>query len=290
PGGGVWMLWSDSAHPPVFTALGEEEPGFPAGEVPPLAGRSRQVWVQGPGGPVHALLSVPAVGEGPYPTVFVLHGGPDDHDRDAFDPQVAAWTDEGFAVVRVNYRGSTGYGRAWTAALRERVGHTELEDVDAVRRWVIEQKVADPGRLVVSGSSWGGYLALLAVGTRPQDWALALAGAPVADCAAAHEGVMEDIKALDRALFGGSPAQVPERYRDASPSTYADRVRVPVFISAGVNDARCPIGQARAYAQRLRERGVVVEFHEHGAGHSMTGVEERVEVFRRQVAFTRAHL
>ncbi|MCP9985930.1 prolyl oligopeptidase family serine peptidase [Streptomyces sudanensis] len=289
PGGEVWYQWSDSAHPPVFRALGGD-PRFPAADPPPRTAVTDDAWVDGPGGRVHALLSLPRTGTKPHPAVFLLHGGPDEHDRDAFDPEVAAWTDEGFAVVRVNYRGSTGYGRAWTEALRRRVGHTELEDVTAVRRWAVDHGIVDPARLVLAGWSWGGYLTLLGLGTRPDDWAVGLAGAPVADCAAAHRQAMDDIKALDRSLFGGTPEEVPEAYRDASPVTYVDAVRAPVLICAGVNDARCPIDQARAYADRLRARGLPVEFHAMDAGHSVTAVEERVEVFRRRLAFTRRHL
>ncbi|MEW2631932.1 prolyl oligopeptidase family serine peptidase [Streptomyces sp. NPDC048389] len=288
PGGDVWFQWSNSAQPPVFLAL-DDDPRFPATDRPPQTALVRDIWVDGPGGRVHALVSLPRTGAGPHPAVFLLHGGPDEHDRDSFDPETAAWTDEGFAVVRVNYRGSTGYGRAWTEALRRRVGHTELEDVTAVRQWAVDHRIVDPDRLVLAGWSWGGYLTLLGLGTRPDDWTVGLAGAPVADCAAAHRQAMDDIKALDRSLFGGTPEEVPEAYRVASPATYADAVRAPVFICAGVNDARCPIDQARAYARRLEARGLPVEFHAVDAGHSLTAVEERVTVFRRQMEFARTH-
>ncbi|GAA0369693.1 prolyl oligopeptidase family serine peptidase [Streptomyces olivoreticuli] len=290
PDGDAWLLWSSSSRPPAFRGL-LDDPKFPAPrQVPPLTAEARDLWVDGPGGRIHALLSTPDTGEGPYPTVFLLHGGPDEADQDAFDPTVAAWVDHGFAVVRVNYRGSTGYGQAWTEALRARVGLTELEDVAAVRRWTVEHGIADPRRMVLSGWSWGGYLTLLALGTQPDDWALGLAGTPVADCADAHRQAMEEIKALDRSLFGGSPDEVPERYREASPVTYVDAVRAPVLICAGTNDARCPVDQARAYAERLAERGVPHQFHCYDAGHSVTDVAERVALFRRQLDFVRAHL
>ncbi|MFF5638152.1 prolyl oligopeptidase family serine peptidase [Streptomyces sp. NPDC012825] len=289
PGGDVWFQWSNSANPSVFQAL-DSDPQFPLTSRPPQTALATDIWVDGPGGSVHALLSLPRTGVQPHPAVFLLHGGPDEHDQDAFDPEVAAWTDEGFAVVRINYRGSTGYGRAWTEALRHRVGHTELEDITAVRQWAIGQGIVDPARLILAGWSWGGYLTLLGLGTRPDDWTLGLAGAPVADCAAAHRQAMDDIKALDRSLFGGTPDEVPDLYRDSSPITYVDAVRAPVFICAGINDARCPIDQARVYADRLRDRGLTVEFHTIDGGHSMTAVEERVAVFRRQLEFSRKHI
>ena len=93
------------------------------------------IWVDGPGGRIHALLGVPGDAERPpsgWPAVFAVHGGPAAGDEDTFDASRAAWLDAGFAVVQVNYRGSTGYGSAWRDALTERIGHVELADIAAV--------------------------------------------------------------------------------------------------------------------------------------------------------------
>src|SRR5690606_10295067 len=76
----------------------------------------REVWAPGPGGDVHALLRLPD-GPAPFPALVDIHGGPAWHRSDAFSPHLAAWVDHGFAVVSVNYRGSTGYGSAWRDAL-----------------------------------------------------------------------------------------------------------------------------------------------------------------------------
>ncbi len=108
----------------------------PPGCKAPASVPVRDAWVEGPGGRIHALVQTPA-GDGPFPTVFDIHGGPTWHDSDAFASAPAAWVDHGFAVVRVNYRGSTGYGRAWTDALKHRVGLIELEDIAAVREWAV---------------------------------------------------------------------------------------------------------------------------------------------------------
>ena len=137
------------------------------------------------------------------PTVFSLHGGPHAADEDRFSPARAAWVDAGFTVVEVNYRGSTGYGSAWRDAIEGRPGLTELEDVAAVLDHCVAEGIADPARCVVEGWSWGGYLALLAVGTQPERWAAGIAGVPVADYLAAYVDEMEQLRAFDRALFGG---------------------------------------------------------------------------------------
>ena len=245
--------------------------------------------MEGPGGRVHALVQRPA-GPGPFPTVFDIHGGPTWHDSDAFAAGPAAWIDHGFAVVRVNYRGSTGYGRAWTDALKHRVGLIELEDIAAVRQWAVDSGLADPERLVLAGGSWGGYLTLLGLGTQPDAWAVGLAAVPVADYTAAYEDEMEALKALDRTLFGGSPAEVPERFSASSPITYVEQVRAPVFVSAGMNDPRCPIRQIDNYVKRLAALGKTHEVYRYDAGHGSLVVEERIKQLRLELAFAEKYL
>ncbi|WP_269855224.1 S9 family peptidase [Streptomyces sp. RPT161] len=284
PDGTVEFLWSSAALPPaVRSSTGAtvlEVPGFTA----PPSVPAHDVWVEGPGGRIHAFVQQPH-GDGPFPTVFDIHGGPTWHDSDAFAAAPAAWVDHGFAVVRVNYRGSTGYGREWTDALKHRVGLIELEDIAAVREWAVASGLADPAKLVLAGGSWGGYLTLLGLGTQPQAWAAGLAAVPVADYLASYEDEMEALKALDRTLFGGSPQEVPDRYAASSPLTYVEQVRAPVFISAGTNDPRCPIRQIDNYVERLASLGKVHEVYRYDAGHGSLVVEERIKQLRLELAF-----
>ena len=117
--------------PPGAVVL--DPPGMKAPASVPVRGR---VGGRDPAAGSTPWCSSPA-GEGPFPTVFEIHGGPTWHDSDAFAAGPAAWVDHGYAVVRVNYRGSTGYGREWTDALKHRVGLIELEDIAAVREWAV---------------------------------------------------------------------------------------------------------------------------------------------------------
>ncbi|MFF5718538.1 prolyl oligopeptidase family serine peptidase [Streptomyces buecherae] len=294
PDGSVEFLWSSAQHPPqVRSTTGRvvlEPPPLPGGlSRAPDSVPVEDAWVEGPAGPVHALVQRPA-GEGPFPTVFDIHGGPTWHDSDAFAAGPAAWVDHGYAVVRVNYRGSTGYGRAWTDALKHRVGLIELEDIDAVRAWAVSSGLADPERLVLSGGSWGGYLTLLGLGTQPDVWAVGLAAVPVADYVTAYHDEMEALKAMDRTLLGGTPEEVPERFAASSPLTYVDQVRAPVYISAGVNDPRCPIRQVENYVTRLEQRGATHEVYRYDAGHGSLVVEERIKQVRMEIAFAERHL
>ncbi|MFV2119857.1 prolyl oligopeptidase family serine peptidase [Streptomyces sp. Act-28] len=290
PDGTVEYLWSSAAVPPAVRSTTGAVVLDPPGPQAPPSVPVEDVWVEGPGGRVHALVQRPAGATGPLPTVFDLHGGPAWHYSDTFSAAPAAWLDHGYAVVRVNYRGSTGYGRAWTDALRHRVGLIELEDVAAVREWAVSSGLADPERLVLTGGSWGGYLTLLGLGTQPDAWAVGIADVPVADYVAAYQDQMEALRPLDRTLFGGSPEEVPERFRASSPITYVDQVRAPVYIAAGVNDPRCPIRQVENYVERLAARGAVHEVYRYDAGHGSLVVEERIRQLRQELEFAARHV
>ncbi|UQA97858.1 S9 family peptidase [Streptomyces halobius] len=289
PDGTVEFLWSSAAHPPEVRSTSGKVVLDPPGTKAPGSVPVTDAWVEGPGGRVHALVQQPP-GDGPFPTVFDIHGGPTWHDSDAFASSPAAWVDHGFAVVRVNYRGSTGYGRAWTDALKHRVGLIELEDIAAVREWAVASGLADPDRLILAGGSWGGYLTLLGLGTQPDAWAAGLAAVPVADYVTAYNDEMEALKAMDRTLLGGTPEEVPERFEASSPLTYVDSVRAPVYISAGVNDPRCPIRQVENYVQRLERRGHPHEVYRYDAGHGSLVVEERIKQLRLELDFARRHV
>ncbi|HEX9336592.1 MAG TPA: prolyl oligopeptidase family serine peptidase, partial [Pseudonocardiaceae bacterium] len=230
--GTVEYSWSNAASPHQIRAVGTDGVDrvllTPPGPRAPAATNVTDVFVDGPGGQVHALVARPAA-DGPLPTVFLVHGGPHAADDDRFSAYRAVWVDAGFAVIEVNYRGSTGYGSAWRDAIEGRPGLTELEDVAAVYDWAVGSGLSDPARMVVEGGSWGGYLTLMALGTQPERWAAGVAIVPVADYVTAYADEMEPLRDFDRALFGGSPDELPDRYRECSPITYVDQVRAPVL-------------------------------------------------------------
>ncbi|MGW0826674.1 S9 family peptidase [Streptomyces sp. NPDC002845] len=290
PDGSVEYLWSSAAEPPVVRSTTGKVVLDPPGLKCPGSHPVEDVWVDSPGGRVHALVQRPRGAEGPYPTLFDIHGGPTWHDSDAFAAGPAAWLDHGYAVIRINYRGSTGYGRAWTDALKHRVGLIELEDIAAVRDWAVDSGFADPARLILTGGSWGGYLTLLGLGTQPDAWSLGIAAVPVADYVTAYHDEMEALKAMDRTLLGGTPEEVPERFAASSPLTYVDDVKAPVYISAGVNDPRCPIRQIDNYVDRLTARAATHEVYRYDAGHGSLVVDERIKQIRLELDFAARHL
>jgi dienelactone hydrolase len=290
PDGTVEYSWSSAAHPAVVRARYPDgtdrvlltPPGGPAPRSVPVA----DAFVAD----VHALIARPDGAAGPLPTVFMVHGGPHAADEDRFSAYRAVWVDAGFAVVQVNYRGSTGYGSAWRDAIEGRPGLTELDDIAAVHDWAVSSGLADPRRCVIEGASWGGYLTLLGLGTQPDRWAVGIASVPVADYVAAYEDEMEPLRDFDRALFGGTPESVPDVYRDCSPITYVAQVSAPVLVIAGENDPRCPIRQIDNYLAALAARDAPHEVYRYDAGHGSLVVAEMLRQTARTVAFARSVL
>ncbi len=281
PDGSVWYVWSDSATPPQVRSTTGEVVLTAGAKSSPSGVRYSDLWV----GPIHAFVAEPADRPRPHKTIFYIHGGPDAHDRDSFSPPVQAFVDHGLAVVMVNYRGSTGYGREWRDAIVGNPGFTEKADINAVWDQVVAEGIADPDQIALAGNSWGGYQTLLGLGMEPQRWAVGLAGVPVADFVAAYEDEMETLKFYDRALFGTSPEENLELYEERSPITYVEDVRAPVMILAGENDPRCPIRQIDNYIERLKELGKDHEVLRFDAGHGSYRTEERIRQTEAQLDF-----
>ncbi|TXC98477.1 alpha/beta fold hydrolase [Streptomyces sp. ISID311] len=291
PGDDVHYLWTDAATPPQMRSTAGTR--LPALATLParVPGRHRELWTPGPDGPVHTLLSEPDSTPGRRPPlVFLVHGGPADHDRDAYDPEVHSLVASGFAVARVNYRGSTGYGPRWRTAFGAGVGLTQVADLVAVRSDLLRRGLAREDAIGLWGTSWGGYLALLALGTRPDLWQAGVAVKPVADCVAAHRTGTPALRALDERLFGGTPDDVPERYARSSPLHYAAQVRAPLLVIAATLDAKCPPGQVRGYLTALREAGVPHESLWLETGHDGYTGAHHVAVLRRAMGFLDQHL
>jgi dipeptidyl aminopeptidase/acylaminoacyl peptidase len=287
PEGTVELAWSNSVKAPVIRRADGPVVLSAGGEEPPDGYPLEDRWVEGPGGTVHAFLVRPPGVEPPYAAAFLVHGGPEAADDDSYRARRAAYVDAGYAVVHVNYRGSTGYGSAWRDALTGRPGLTELEDVGAVYEALVAEGVVDRRRTILSGGSWGGFLTLLGLGTQPERWAAGIAEVPVADYLAAYEDEMEGLRAYDRALFGGSPEEKHDVYVRSSPITFVDAVAAPVLVVAGANDPRCPIRQIENYLRELDRLGKPHEVYRFDAGHGSLVVEETIRQVEVALAFAR---
>ncbi|MEV7774990.1 prolyl oligopeptidase family serine peptidase [Kitasatospora sp. NPDC086791] len=284
PDGALHCVWSRESTPPRPLVLRPgAETAHRLDRAPGDTSRSRR-WTSRPYGRIHSFVSTPA-GRGPWPTLFLVHGGPATHDRDSYDPRVNALVDRGYAVVRTNYRGSTGYGARWQHEYGHRVGLAQIEDLAAVRAELVADGTALAERTGLCGFSWGGYLTLLALGAQPELWSLGLAAQPIADYPAAYRATTPALRELDRQLFGGSPDEVPERYRAADPRSYVHQVRSPVLLVASRTDERCPPDQVARYAADLRRLAVPHELLWVDGGHYSRRTADHRSVLAAMVRF-----
>ena len=213
------------------------------------------------------------------------HGGPGLQDFDAWDDQDAALVDAGYAVVRVNYRGSTGYGAAWRDALHVRLGLMELEDIDEVRDHLQAAGIVDPKRVSITGASWGGFITLMALGTQPDRWRSGAAMVPLADQFTSPQDAPSFMLTYDAALIGGTIEQIPDVYRAASPITYVDHVTAPLLITSGGKRTRGAGRQVNTYVERLTARGHDVQYERLAAGHALPDHDMKVAETRQLLDF-----
>ena len=275
PDGSVWYRVQSGEHPGVVLEVGQDEPILAPADPPP--GRPFRLWEfqNRHGQRVHGWRVEPE-GPPPWPTLVLVHGGPTSVDLDRWEPGIQSYVDSGFQVVMVNYRGSIGFGAAWRDTLIRNIGWPEVEDVLAGVEDLLAKGFADPARLAIAGWSWGGYITLLMHGMHPDRFIVGVAGVPVGDYVAAYADESPILQAYDRALLGGTPADVPELVKERSPIEYVDRVRAPLLILAGENDSRCPIRQIRNYTARLEARGHPLQVYLFPTGHAPFQIEERI--------------
>jgi dipeptidyl aminopeptidase/acylaminoacyl peptidase len=212
----------------------------------------------------HALFYPPTNPEvtsepGELPPLLVLiHGGPTSAARPMLQLGTQYWTSRGFAVVDVNYGGSTGYGRAYRNQLRGKWGVVDLDDCEAAARWLGEQGRVDPARLCIRGGSAGGYTTLAALAFR-NTFAAGASHYGVADLEAlATETHKFESRYLD-GLIGPYPAR-RDLYVERSPIHHVDGFDRPLIVLQGLEDEVVPPNQAEMIVGALRTKGVPVAY------------------------------
>jgi dipeptidyl aminopeptidase/acylaminoacyl peptidase len=218
--------------------------------------------------------------------MVVVHGGPTGCAMPVLQPAIQLWTTRGFAVLDVNYRGSTGFGRAFREKLRGGWGVVDVDDcVSGARAMAAEGRV-DPDRLAIRGGSAGGYTVLRALSVHH-----------VFHSGACHYGV-SDLEALvrnghkfeatyDRMLVGPYP-EARATFVERSPIHHPERISAPVIFFQGLDDRAVPPEQTRAIYDAMRERGLDAEYHAYeGEGHGFRRPENVRHVLEAELAFHR---
>jgi dipeptidyl aminopeptidase/acylaminoacyl peptidase len=252
----------------------------------------KPVVVPGEGGiGIPGYLTVP-LGTAPgtrLPAVVLPHGGPYARDSWDYDPLVQMLASRGYAVLQLNFRGSTGYGQAWEQAGHQAWGTVMHEDITSGARWLISEGIADPARLAIVGWSYGGYAALIGVEKEPHLYRCAVSIAGVSD--------MAELARDDARFYGGQAAASDSMGADQatltaeSPVRHAERIRVPVLLVHGRDDSTVLVHESKEMARALARNHVPYELVliKHG-DHSLKRPEMRLTLYRTIEAFLATNL
>ena len=222
------------------------------------------------------------------PTVLFVHGGPWARDYWGYNPSAQWFANRGYAVVQVNFRGSTGYGKKFLHAGDKQWGKTMHSDlIDAVR-WAVKQGIADPKRVAIYGGSYGGYSALAGAAFTPE----------VFKCAVDIVGpsnlftLLKTIPPYWKPILSmfttrmGDPEKDKELLRAASPLFSADKIKIPMLIGQGANDPRVNQAEAEQIVAALQKNGqhaVYVVYSDEG--HGFARPENRIDFNARAEKF-----
>jgi dipeptidyl aminopeptidase/acylaminoacyl peptidase len=234
--------------------------------------RARPIsWRDGAGELIYGLFAPPASSRyedrGLPPLVVNIHGGPTGQTYLTWRPELQFFTSRGYAVLDVNHRGSTGYGRAYRERLRGQWGVYDVEDAISGSRHVAAEGWADAGRCAIRGSSAGGYTVLRALALHPGLFRAGICFYGISDLLLlARETHKFEAHYLDT-LIGPLP-QAAARYRERSPLHLAHQITTPLIVFQGAEDRVVPPAQSERIVASLRERGIAHEYHLFpGEGH-----------------------
>jgi dipeptidyl aminopeptidase/acylaminoacyl peptidase len=244
------------------------------------------VWNNGSVGLVFGYLYSPSSdvysGSGLPPLLVHIHGGPTSQSMLEFNLEAQFFTSRGYAYLDVNYRGSTGYGRAYRDELKGNWGIYDIQDAVSGARSLVEKGLVDGARLVIVGGSAGGFTVLKAMEDHPGFFKAGICRYGVSNLFTLAADTHKFEAHYTDSLLGPLP-EAAAVYRERSPIFFADRIKDPLAIFQGEDDMVVPRAQSDEIVEILRKRGVPFEFHLYpGEGHGFRK-SETIEHFYRTV-------
>jgi dipeptidyl aminopeptidase/acylaminoacyl peptidase len=243
-------------------------------------------WREMDDGLVHGIFYPPSnedfEGVGTPPLITLIHGGPTSQRGAHFDALAQFFTSRGYAVLQVNYRGSTGYGRDYRDKLKTNWGIYDVEDAVSGSRHLVEQGIVDADKLVIMGGSAGGFTVLKALEDYPGFFKAGVCLYGVANQFALVADTHKFEERYSESLLGPLP-ETAQRYRERSPLFYADKIQDPIAIFQGEDDKVVPRSQSDEIVAALQRNGIPHEYHLYpGEGHGFRKTET-VEIFYKAV-------
>lgn len=227
------------------------------------------------------------------PVVVNPHGGPWARDYWGFNPEAQFLANRGYAVLQINFRSSTGYGRRFWEAGFGQWGQAMQDDITDGVHWLIEQKIADPKRVGIYGASYGGYATLTGIVKTPDLYAAAVDYVGVSNLLTFMNTIPPYWKPFLVKMYAmvGDPVKDKAKLEANSPALHADRIVTPLFIAQGAHDPRVNKAESDQMVQALKARGVEVEYMvKDNEGHGFHNDENKFEFYEHMERFLAQHL
>jgi dipeptidyl aminopeptidase/acylaminoacyl peptidase len=239
---------------------------------------------------IPAFWYVPLQSKGKMPVVVAIHGGPEDQARPDVSGLLQYFLWRGFAVLELNIRGSSGYGKTYMAMDDVHKRADAVQDVEYAARWLKSRSDVDRSKLVIYGGGYGGFMVLASLSTYPDTWAAGIDVVGIANFVSFLENTGAYRRALREAEYGSLAAD-REFLTQISPLTQVDKIKSPLFIIQGANDPRVPKSEADQIADALRARGRVVEYMLFDdEGHGLRKTRNRIVGYSAAVEFVEKHV
>src|SRR3989454_1087612 len=239
---------------------------------------------------IPAWLLEPRKGRSRHAAVVDPHGGPESQTVNEWRPRFQFMVAEGFTILAPNYRGGTGYGRAWRRLSDRDLGGGDMQDIIAGGRWLRESRRFPRERLGVVGVSYGGYAVAHVLEQAPELWAVGVSIVGYFNWLTATTNERGYLRRYDRQKMG-HPDTDADLYRKFSPIYYLDRIRAPVLFTGGAHDPRCPVTEARGMVEEMKKMGKVVDYLEFpDEGHWPRKMANQITLNERLLAWLKRYL
>lgn len=281
---GSYYLYHDQSD--SLTKLTDLNPQLSAATLAPVKPIS---YTSRDGLTIHGYLTLPINREEKNLACIINpHGGPEARDVWKYNPEVQFLANQGYCVLQMNFRGSTGYGRDFWQAGYGQWGLKMQDDITDGVQWLIQQGIADPKRIGIYGTSYGGYAALAGVAFTPDLYAAAVDYVGISSLFTILESIPTYWKPFLEQQYAmiGHPERDKERLIATSPLLHADKIKTPLFIAQGANDPRVNKLESDRMVAALKSRGVSIEYMvKDNEGHGFANEENRIDFYHAMQTF-----
>lgn len=242
---------------------------------------------------IRGYLTLPPGKSGKLPLILNVHGGPWMRDHWGFNPEIQWLANRGFAVLQVNYRSSTGFGKKFLHAGDRQWGAKMQDDLTDAAQWAVREGIAEPDGIAIYGGSYGGYAALAGAAFTPEIYACAVDIVGPSNLETLIRSIPPYWEPMRRIfdLRVGNVDVEPEFLRSRSPLFAADRIQIPMLIAQGANDPRVKQAESEMIVKALKSKGKPVEYLLFpDEGHGFARPENRLKFYAAAESFLERHL